>query len=147
MRLRETVLASALGLSVACSGGPAALLPAPVDHDAQGSWGQDAHGVVVPGNSFIMALTESNGTINGAGSFAGEAGPYGSLRVTGTVGRDSVDLQIVYVFEPTVFPKLQPDTTKFAGVLTDKNHLEGQLTRGGTTQRFDLVRLTIGDPP
>lgn len=146
MRLGDTLAACALGLMVACSSEPTALLPPPVDHDAQGSWGQDTRGVLVPGFSFVLALTESNGSITGVGSYAGEAGPYGALRVTGTVTQDSVDLQIVYIAEPTVFPMLRPDTAQFAGVLTNKNQVGGRLTRGGTAQPFDLVRLAISDP-
>jgi hypothetical protein len=147
MRLLEAIFACALGLTAACSSDPAGLLPPPVDHDAQGSWGQDNHGALTPGNSFVMALTESSGTITGVGSFAGEAGPYGALRVAGTVADDSVHLQIVYVPEPTVFPQLRVDTAQFAGVLTAKDHIAGRLAHDGTTQPFDLVRLTIDDPP
>ena len=146
MKLRQTISAVAVGLTTACSSGPAGL-PAPVDHDAQGSWGQDVHGAIIPGNSFTMELTESSGMIIGFGSFAGEVGPYGALHITGVVAKDSMDLQVVYAYQPTVFPKLRPDTAQFAGVLTDKNHVTGELTRGGTTQRFDLIRLTNGDRP
>ena len=147
MRLYETLFVCALGLTAACSSEPVAVLPPPVDHDAQGSWGQDTHGVLLPGFSFLMSLAESGGAITGVGSFAGEAGPYGSLTVTGTVRQDSVRLQIVYVAEPTVFPLLRPDTAQFAGLLTTKNQVGGQLTSNGTTQPFDLVRLMISDPP
>jgi hypothetical protein len=146
MGLRETLQVCAFGLTVACSSEPTVLLP-PVDHDAEGSWGYDTHGALNPGNSFVVALTESNGTITGGGSFAGEAGPYGSLTVTGTVNQDSVNLRIVYIAEPTVFPKLRPDTALFAGVLTNKNQIVGSRTRGGLTLPFGLVRLTIGDRP
>jgi hypothetical protein len=140
---RDVVFASALGLSAACSNGPAALLP-PVEHDAQGSWGRDTHGAVTPGESFVLALTEFNGAITGTGSFAADVGPYGSLRATGTVKQDSVRLQIVFAAEPTRFPALPPDTAQFAGVLTSKNEVAGRLTRFGTTQEFDLMRLTNG---
>src|SRR5512140_73378 len=113
MRLYETLFACAIGLTAACSGGPSTVLPPPVDHDAQGSWGQDTHGALSPGNSFVMSLTESGGAITGVGSYAGEAGPYGGLKVNGTVSQDSVTLQIVFTAEPTVFPGLRPDTAQF----------------------------------
>jgi hypothetical protein len=123
------------------------VLPPPVDHDAEGSWGLDTHGDVIAGNSFVMALTEAGGAISGVGSFAGEAGPYGGLQVTGTVRQDSVKLQIIYAAEPTVFPSLRPDTAQFAGMLTTKNQIGGQITNSGSTLPFGLVRLMIGDPP
>jgi hypothetical protein len=147
MRLSETFIACALGLTVGCSSGPTVMSRPPVDHDAQGSWGQDTHGAIAAGNSFVMALTESSGTITGVGSFAGEAGPYGGLSVTGTVMQDSVKLQVVFVAEPTVFPALRPDTAEFTGMLINKNQVRGQLTRAMATLPFDLLRLVISDPP
>jgi hypothetical protein len=146
MRLRDMLLGCALALVAGCDHAAAPLPPA-VDHDAQGSWGQDTHGVITPGNSFVMALTESDGAITGTGSFTGEAGPYGGVQVTGTVHADSVKLQIVFTAEPTIFPNLPPATTQFAGFLVNKNQVKGQLTRSdATTSSFDLIRLVISDP-
>lgn len=121
--------------------------PPAVDHDAEGSWGFDNHGQVIPGNSFLFAVRESSGLISGTGSFAGEAGPYGGLVVSGTVAQDSLHLSIVYVPEPTVFPSLRPDTARFAGVLTNRDHIDGELTRGGNTSPVSFVRLVVGDRP
>jgi hypothetical protein len=145
MKVARTVFVCVLGVIAACGGDPTAVVP-PVDHDAQGSWGQDTHGATAH-SSFDMSLTESSGTITGVGSFSGEAGPYGGLQVSGTVSQDSVKLEIVFTPEPTVFPSVKPDTAQFAGRLTTKNEIAGELTRAGTTQPFDLLRLTIGDPP
>src|SRR5207302_3010731 len=58
MRLYEALFACVIGLTAGCSGAPSAVLAPPVDHDAEGSWGQDSHGVLTPGFSFVMALTE-----------------------------------------------------------------------------------------
>jgi hypothetical protein len=148
MRRFVPLFACLLGSAAACGSDPSAVLPPPVDHDAQGSWGQDTHGAITPGSSFVMALTESDGVIDGVGSFAGEAAPYGGLRVSGTVSQDSVHLRIIFIAEPTVFPSLKPDTAQFAGLLTSKNAVRGQLTRSsGISGPFDLIRLMIGDPP
>ena len=141
MKEHATFFAAALFMLAACTE-PAR----PVDHDAQGSWGQDSHGIPMPGNSFVMQLIESDGAITGAGSFAGEAGPYGGLTITGTVGQDSIRLQIVAVAEPTVFPSLKPDTSFYAGRLTTRDEVVGQRTRAGLTAPFDLVRLAASDP-
>src|SRR5690348_2492798 len=136
MRFFPVVLFS-LGLLAACSKSEVTPPPPPaVDHDAQGSWGQNTNGMITPGNSFVMSMTESSGTITGVGSFAGEAGPYGGLTVTGSVAHDSLHLQIVYVAEPHVFPSLAPDTAQFAGVLTNRDQIDGQLTLNGSTQPF-----------
>ncbi|HEX4684427.1 MAG TPA: hypothetical protein VH277_17040 [Gemmatimonadaceae bacterium] len=118
-----------------------------MDHDAQGSWGENSHGVITPGFTFLMALNESGGVIGGTGSFAGEAGPYGGLAVSGAVANDSLHLQIIYVAEPHVFPSLQPDTARFTGVLTNRDQIDGEMTRNGSTFPLGLIRLKIGDPP
>ena len=146
MRPTKGLLISACAFLGACSSGTApASAPPPVDHDVQGSWGENFAGA--PGNTFLIAVTESAGRVAGTGSFAGEAGPYGALEVSGTVANDSLHLQIIYDFEPTVFRNLHPDTTHFVGRLTHRDSISGQLTRDGSTAPLELVRLKIGDPP
>jgi hypothetical protein len=131
----------------ACSSDTAPVLaPPPVDHDVQGSWGED-FGAISPGNSFLVALTESSGTVSGTGSFSGEAAPFGSLAVNGIVAKDSLHLRIIFNFDSTLFRNLQPDTEHFEGVLARRDTIAGQLTRGGSTSPLRLVRLKISDPP
>jgi hypothetical protein len=138
-----------LGVSAVLVGGACARETAPrvevVDHDLQGSWGQNA-GALPPGNEFIMALTESAGTVTGTGTFAGEAGPFGALAVSGTVARDTVHLQVIYNFDPQ-FSGLHPDTAQFSGVLFAQDTIAGALVRGGTADSVRYVRLRIDDPP
>jgi len=117
----------------------------PVDTDIQGSWTQ-ASSVVIPGSQFIMALVDSSGIVRGTGSFAGEAGPFGGLAVSGTVKNDSLHLQIIYNFSPT-FPGLHPDTTQFAGVLSTPDRMDGTLTRDGVPGPVQFIRATVGDRP
>jgi hypothetical protein len=146
MRFITAVVLASLMVGTACSGSESAEpIPPAGDHDAQGSWGQNNGGVVFPGTSFLIAMTESSGTIAGTGSFAGEAAPYGSLSVSGTVAGDSLHLRIIFVFEPHVFPQLQPDTTQFIGRFTNRDQIDGLLTRGAATGPFGLVRLQVGD--
>jgi hypothetical protein len=148
MRFIPTLLLASLMLGTACSRGDStAPIPLAVDHDAEGSWGENNAGAPVPGSLFLLAMTESSGTISGTGSFAGEAGPYGALAVSGAVANDSLHLRIIYVFEPTVFPHLQPDTTQFVGRLTNRDQIDGLLTRDGFTGPLGLARLRVGDPP
>jgi hypothetical protein len=121
-------------------------VPPPLDHDVEGTWNQDVTGVA--GNSFFISVREASGTVSGTGSFAGEAAPYGALAVSGSIASDSLRLQIVYVFEPTVFPTLRPDTTQFLGVLVNRDSISGALTRDGFTSPLTLVRIPLAvDPP
>jgi hypothetical protein len=115
--------------------------PPPVAHDVQGTWTQNVAGV--QGNSFFFSVMESSGTVSGTGSFAGEAAPYGGLAVSGSIATDSLRLQIVYEFEPTVFPTLHPDTAQFAGVLASRDTITGRLRRDGFTSALTLVRVPI----
>src|SRR5678815_1622449 len=117
----------------------------PVDTDIQGSWTQ-ASSVVIPGSQFIMALVDSSGIVRGTGSFAGEAGPFGGLAVSGTVKNDSLHLQIIYNFSPT-FPGLHPDTAQFTGVLSTPDRMDGTLTRDGVPGPVQFIRATVGDRP
>jgi hypothetical protein len=144
MRPLYRLLATAALFAAACS---TSSLTAPVDHDAEGSWGENTHGVLSPGNSFLMTLRESSGVIVGTGTFAGEAGPQGSLAVSGSVARDSLRLVIVYIADPVLLPHLAPDTAQFVGLLTSRDRIDGTLTRGAVASPFGLVRLAVGDPP
>jgi len=146
MRLPYQVVAVLLVFGVACSSDMSAPGPRPVDHDVQGSWGENTNGAFFPGNSFLVALSESGGAIVGTGTYAGEAGPRGALAVSGTVANDSVRLAIVYIADPTLFPQLKPDTAHFVGVLTSHDRIDGNLTRAGFANPFGLVRLVVGAP-
>lgn len=133
-------LVTAIALSVSCSNSDATSPPPAVDHDAVGSWVQDNHGSIFPGSSFTVMLIESSGQVTGTGTFAGEAGPFGTLSVSGTVANKALALRIVSQVDPQVFPGLGPDTEQYVGMLIDRDHIAGQVTRGGTTSAFDLVR-------
>lgn len=139
MRHFHIVLAAATLLGAACSS-DTATSPPPTDHAVQGSWEEDTNGGLSPGNSFAVALNESSGVVSGTGSFTGEAGPFGTLAVSGTIVDDSLHLRIVFVANPTTFPQLAPDTAQFAGALIDANHIQGQLTIESTTEPLNLVR-------
>lgn len=147
MKLAPAIFAAALSVAAACSHhdatGPTLSV---LDHDAQGSWDENNFGALVPGNSFLVALTETSGAIAGTGSFAGEAGPFGALSISGTVSDGALNLRIVYLFQPNVFPQLAPDTAQFVGVLTTRDRIDGFLTRRGVTTEFGLLRLSVGDP-
>jgi hypothetical protein len=148
MRHLSFALLAMLAGGAACSH-DAVTLPSPpaVDHDAQGSWVEDNQGVVTPGNGFLVAMTESSGVITGSGFFRGEAGPFGNLDISGTVANDSLRVQLIYVFDPTVFTRLTPDTTQVTAVMTDRDHIKGQMVRDGSTFSVAWVRLPPASDP
>lgn len=130
--------ACALG---ACSD---ALAPHGTPADLNGMWSEDFGSSVVPGFAFSFALRDSADVVTGQGSYAGEAGPYGMLDLSGSAHSDSVHLRIIYL--PNVaFPLLKPDTAQFDGVLTTRDHIDGTLVRAGASQPFSFIRL-LGDP-
>ena len=84
-----------------------------------GKWDQDFS---IPGNFFEMDLTLSGSIVSGAGNWCGEAGPCGTVVVTGTITEDAVELDLTY--SPQV-PIAGPMTTQhFSGQLTSRNSLQ-----------------------
>jgi hypothetical protein len=80
-----------------------------------------------PEGFFGFSLAPSGSDVTGEGSFVGEAGPEGSLSVTGTVVENTVDLDFILV---TQLPEGQPTrTAHFTGHLTF-GRLEGKLRYG-----------------
>ncbi len=146
MRLIYHTLAASYVCAAACSSG-STTPPVPVDHDVEGSWSQNTNGVLSPGNSFLVALHESNGVVVGTGTFAGEAAPFGAVAVSGGVAHDSLRLAIVFTADPAVFPQLKPDTAQFVGVLTSRDRIDGTLTEQNIASAFGLMRVVVGDPP
>src|SRR6185437_9708295 len=116
----------------------------PPDDAIAGSWGLDPS-VLSPGTEFLMSLRDSAGVVSGVGTFAGEAGPQGALKLSGVVQNDSVHLQVVYVLDPQ-FGQAQPDTGTLAGQLVPTDSMEAAIMNAGATWKVRLVRLRIGDP-
>jgi len=109
--------------------------------DLNGMWSEDFGTAFVPGNSFALGLHVSVDVVTGQGSYAGEAGPYGLLDISGSAHGDSVHLRIVYM-PNAIFPQLKPDTARFDGVLTTRDRIDGTLIRGVLAPRpFSLIRL------
>lgn len=112
--------------------------------DINGLWIQDVGSTVTAGNTFSIALSLSGDVVSGAGSYAGEAGPFGNLVISGTAQADQVHLLIAYSPNATVFPQLKPDTAHFDGVLTTGDRIDGTIIRDGAPpQRFSLVRQLL----
>lgn len=106
-------------LAMGCSGAEPFLGPATID----GSWGQS--GFSVPGNSFEMDLSSTGSTVSGGGSYAGEAGPAGTLTVTGTVDGLAVHLDLTFTEQ---LPRVGHTAIEhFDGVFTSFNVIEGSI--------------------
>jgi hypothetical protein len=132
LRLVWLVAALAMG----CSGAEPFLGPASID----GRWGHP--GISVPGNFFEMDLTSTGSTVSGSGSYAGEAGPFGTLAVAGTVDGLVVHLDLTFSEQ---LPRAGNTTIEhFDGHFTSTNVLEGSITSdtpGQTPGRASYQRV------
>jgi hypothetical protein len=107
-------------LVIGCSGAEPFLGPAVID----GRWGTAASSI--PGNFFEMDLNSTGSTVSGSGSYAGEAGPAGTLTVAGTVDGIIVHLDLTFTQQ---VPRAEPANIEhFDGQFTSANTLEGSTT-------------------
>lgn len=85
------MLAFALLGSAACGRNPDLTNPNVIEANLPGMWSQT---IDVPGSLTVMTLSVSDTTVSGAGTWVREAGPGGSLAVTGYVTGSHVVLEI-----------------------------------------------------
>ena len=108
--MRSTFL-FVLGLfSLSCSSslGPAA--------DVQGTW---AANVNAPGASLVLDLTQTDGAVEGTGTYTIEAGRAGNLQVLGTYARPGITLSLTFDYG---------STETYAGSVLDSRHMSGQIS-------------------
>jgi hypothetical protein len=98
---------------------------------------------LAPVFAFHSTLTDALGVLSGTGSFSGEAGPVGTLAVTGTVANDSLQLRIIATTTSTPLAIPPTDTETFVGVLSTTDQIDGTLTAGGRVQAVRLIRSTL----
>lgn len=91
MQIRRLMLAMSLVSVAACSSSDLTN-PNTIAADLRGMWSQTSLGV---GSSRIFVLQVTGTTVTGAGSYSGEAGPAGSLTVTGSIAGSRIALDIV----------------------------------------------------
>lgn len=90
-----------------------------------GKWVED---FTVPGNSFEMTLSADGTQVSGSGDWCGEAGPCGTVSVTGTSDASGVQLDLHYSLTlPTVG---DGGVRHFAGKLTSDGGLAGAMYNG-----------------
>jgi hypothetical protein len=88
-----------------------------------GRWVRD---FTVAGSSLEMDLTNDGGTISGTGDWCAEAGPCGTLAVTGTINGGLVHLDLTLT--PTFPPGVDPGVEHFDGRFTSLQSLRGTLS-------------------
>lgn len=116
--MRARSMCVVLLLSVAgCSASLTGVFP------IDGSWAEVES---IPGNALTMTLTSSGSSVTGSGAFAGEAGPSGTVAVTGSTSGSAVHLDLVLTQSaPFTGPATRErfdgkvGATKLRGTLTD----------------------------
>ena len=100
-----------------------------------GKWAQDFS---FPGSYLEMSLTNDAGTISGNGDWCAEAGPCGTVAVTGTT--TGVAVQLDLALTATLPSGVQTYVQHFDGHLASFGSLQGSLT----VQSPDQPPLVIG---
>ncbi len=131
---REVLLAVCAGVALAGCHDPVS-----PSRDLTGTWAAAAS---FPGSSFVFTLSQLGDSLQGTGTYAGEAGPSGTLTVFGhlqAAPSDSVTLVFTLMQQlPTVLPA---GTETFAGRLSNATTLTGSVRRvSGAT--IDTVTAT-----
>jgi hypothetical protein len=135
MRYVRSVYLLAL-FAMGCSGAEPFLGPASID----GTW---AEGFTIAGSGMGMTLTSTGSNISGSGEYVGEAGPSGTVAVTGTINGISVHLDLTFSQQ---LPRVGPGPIEhFDGQFTSANVLEGSITTdtsGQLSGRISYHRVT-----
>jgi hypothetical protein len=131
---RLLVVALALAASTACSNSVDLADPNVIAQELPGTWSR----IIAPGSSTVLQLTVHDSTIIGTGTFAGEAGPSGTLSVTGKIATGD--------FGPFVnidFAQDNGPVGHFAGSLTAADTLYGSVWYTATGFNSDPVPATF----
>ena len=113
-------------LLAACSS-DAVTRPTPAVLD--GSWHHVRAADEPPGFFRQFTLTVSGTTLSGTGTWQGEAGPQGTMTVTGSI--DGVDIHLDLVFTVTIPNPAQGYVQHFDGRLTTPTDMIGTVTTNG----------------
>lgn len=121
-------------LVAGCSGG-ALVDPGPFPVDGQ--WAVTG---TVPGSGFGFTLTSSGSAITGSGTFRGEAGPAGTMTITGTVNGSNVQLD--FLEHVTVPQDLGITEEHFVGTV-GRTEMTGTIKRGPPTDPSPPVQTVF----
>jgi hypothetical protein len=130
-RFRQLAEALLLVASVACSNSVDLADPNVIAQELRGTWSRTFD---APGNSTVLQLSVKDSTIAGTGTFAGEAGPSGTLVATGRIATGD--------FGPLVnidFAQSNGPIGHFTGTLVAVDSLYGSVW-------YTTAVLSVGDP-
>ena len=129
-----------LVMAVDCSGAPE--MPHNISSaQVAGSWLLASDAGSRPGLTLGWTLRDSSGSLVGAGTWSGEAGPSGALFVRGSVVNDSIQLGLIFSYDLPVV-RDNADFGRFAGMLITLDQMSGTLVRQGSSpQPVILTRV------
>jgi hypothetical protein len=117
--MRSGLLVLLIGSIAACSSSTDPLL-------VNGKWVEEFS---FPGSSFEMTLRANGTPVTGSGDWCAEAGPCGTVSVTGTSDASGVELDLYY---STSYPIVTDvGISHFSGRLTSDGKLSGSIRSGG----------------
>ena len=117
-RYRQLAAAVVLSVAAACSSPVDLKDPNAVAAELRGTWSRDFG---VPGISTVLVIGVQDLTLTGAGTFADEAGPSGTLSLSGQVTTQQMGHPLVQID----FVQTDGFTGHFSGSLTNTNTLDG----------------------
>lgn len=129
---RHLVTALMLAASAACSSKLDLTDPVVIATELRGTWSRTFD---APGNSTVWQLSVRDSTITGSGTFAGEAGPSGTLSVAGQIVTGQHSGPLVQID----FAQDNGPVGHFTGTLTGAETLYGSVW-------YSATGLGIGDP-
>lgn len=104
--------------AIGCSGAGRFVGPVSID----GRW---AEGFSFPGSFLEFDLSSAGSIVSGSGRYAGEAGPFGTLAVAGTVDGPTVHLDLTFTEQA---PRVGHTMVEhFDGVFTSFDVIEGSI--------------------
>ena len=125
-----------LAVGAACSNPVDLNNPNAVAAELRGTWSRDFG---APGSSTVLVISVQDLTLAGTGTFANEAGPSGTLTVSGQVTTQQMGRPLVQID----FAQSDGFTGHFSGVLTDTNSLDGIIWGSSAVIIADPVTATF----
>jgi hypothetical protein len=94
-----------------------------------GAWAADYH---LPGSSLVLNLSQTDSVITGNGTYAGEAGPSGTLQISGSYVRPHITLALHYD---------RGLSQTYDGAVLDSQHMTGTIADStGFTATLTFIR-------
>ena len=133
MQIRRLMLAVSLVSVAACSSSDITN-PNTIAAALRGTWTQTGLGV---GSSRVFTLQVIGTTVTGTGSYAGEAGPFGNMTITGSITGTRIALDLA-----------QDDDVTFHlnAMLSSPQILMGTLLNGSDSATATFEKIQV-DPP